>query len=339
MTMNRFSRCRLELAPQVRRRAGLLSLATPFTFALLCSSLLAAAEYEIKKTTHVFKTVGDVKIEADVYRSDDDIVRPVLVWIHGGALIVGSREQAPGNLRELCKSDGVALVSLDYRLAPEAKLPQIAEDLDDAFRWLRDKGPALLHIDPNRMVVAGGSAGGFCAYLATSRMTPKPRAVVSYWGYGEFDESWTGVRSKDHGEPVAKEEALKGVVAGVMTGTVTKEQSQARGKYYRYLRQNGLWAKEVSGFDPGSDQDKLNPFLPIRNITSDFPPTLMVHGTIDTDVPYACSLRMAEAFQRHNVPYELVTVENAGHGLSGGDKERNQQAHDRALAFIREHLK
>lgn len=297
-----------------------------------------AAETEFVKTTHIYKTVDGVKIAADVYRTADSEIRPVVVWIHGGALIGGSRESVPGNIQELCKSNGFALVSLDYRLAPEVKLPQIAEDLDDAFRWLREHGPKSLKIDPDRMVICGGSAGGFCTYLVASRLPKKPRAIVSYWGYGEFDPSWTAIHSKDHGEPVKADDAYRGVHHAIVTAP-TKEQAPGRGLYYRFTRQNGIWPKEVTGFDPANEKQQLDRYSPIRHITSDFPPTLMVHGTIDTDVPYACSERMAQALKDHGVKHTLVTVENAGHGLSGGDKEKNALAHQQALDFIREHLK
>jgi hypothetical protein len=93
--------------------------------------------------------VGELAIQADVYRADDAEVRPVLVWIHGGALIMGSRGSVPKNLLDLCRADGVVLVSLDYRLAPEAKLPAIISDIEDAFRWLREQGPRLFQIDPD----------------------------------------------------------------------------------------------------------------------------------------------------------------------------------------------
>ena len=47
------------------------------------------------KTTYVYKTVGELKVEADVYRPDGAENRPLVVWIHGGALLVGSRAQVP----------------------------------------------------------------------------------------------------------------------------------------------------------------------------------------------------------------------------------------------------
>src|SRR5262245_9667514 len=82
-----------------------------------------ADEPAFAKKTHAYKTVGDVTISADVYRAAGDEVRPVVVWLHGGALINGSRSSVPKRLLDLCRSDGFALVSFDYRLAPEVKLP------------------------------------------------------------------------------------------------------------------------------------------------------------------------------------------------------------------------
>ena len=81
------------------------------------------------KQTYTFKTVGDLKVQADVYRPDDTKVRPVVVWIHGGALIMGNRTSVPRNLLDLCRDEGYALVSIDYRLAPEVKLPEIIADV------------------------------------------------------------------------------------------------------------------------------------------------------------------------------------------------------------------
>ena len=114
---------------------------------------------------------------------------------------------------------------------------------------------------------------------------------------------------------------------------------KARGRFYLYLRQNGLWTKEVTGFDPATERAKLDPYCPVRNVSPEYPPTLLVHGTEDTDVPYQLSADMAKEFARHKVPHELVTVTGAGHGLSGGDKKLVADAHAKALAFIRTHMK
>src|SRR2546425_3192621 len=74
------------------------------------------------KQTYTYKSVKDCKIQADVYRKSDGIVRPVIFWIHGGALIMGSRTGLhPDQLERYLKA-GYTVISIDYRLAPETKL-------------------------------------------------------------------------------------------------------------------------------------------------------------------------------------------------------------------------
>src|SRR5580765_3753607 len=91
---------------------------------------------EVQPETYTYKTVGDLSIKADVYRHRQKADRPVVVWIHGGALIGGHRGQVPRRVKEHILTAGYALISLDYRLAPETKLPDIIQDIEDAFAWI-----------------------------------------------------------------------------------------------------------------------------------------------------------------------------------------------------------
>ena len=310
--------------------------------ALLLANPARAADPPLPKQTYTFKTVGDLKVQADVYRADDATVRPVVVWIHGGALISGNRKSVPRNLLDLCRDEGYALVSIDYRLAPEVKLPEIIADVEDAFRWLRGAGAKECRLDADRVVVTGGSAGGYLTLMTGVAVRPRPTALVAYWGYGDVDGDWYTKPSEFYRKQVPlidKAEAYKGVGGKVITGSEDGVDFKARGRFYHYLRQNGLWTKEVTGFDPATEKARLDPYCPVRNVSPEYPPTLLVHGTEDTDVPYQLSADMAKELARHQVPHELVTVAGAGHGLSGGDKKLVADAHGKALAFIRTRMK
>lgn len=319
-------------------RAFSIALCASLAFVMIPLTTLTADDADWHKESVVYKTVGPTKIEADVYRRNGDVTRPAVVWIHGGALIIGNREGVPRNIERLCRDQNYVLISLDYRLAPEVKLPAIIEDIQDAFRWIRSYGVEKFHLDPNKLVVCGGSAGGYLTMMTGICIDPKPKALVAYWGYGDVDGPWYTEPSEHYRKQplVSKEDALSVVGHEVTTGA----NSGPRGKYYLYLRQNGLWCREVSGFDPKTERAKLDPYCPVRNITSNYPPIVMLHGTADTDVPYQESADMAAALQKQGVRYELLTVEGGGHGLGrdGGDQQVIAHAHDRALAFIREQL-
>ncbi len=94
---------------------------------------------------------------------------PVLVYFHGGGFTIGSIETHDGLCRRLAHLAQCAVVSVEYRLAPEHVFPTAVNDAWDAVRWLADTG-ATLGLDPSRMAVGGDSAGGtlasVCAILA-----------------------------------------------------------------------------------------------------------------------------------------------------------------------------
>jgi acetyl esterase/lipase len=305
--------------------------------------LLAALQAPpLPKKSFVYKEAAGVKIELDVHRDESQERRPVLVWIHGGALIMGSRAQVPRDLLELCRTEGFALVSIDYRLAPQAKVPDIIEDVQAAFRWIREKGPEAARLDPGKVVVSGGSAGGYLTLMTGICVEPRPTALVAYWGYGDVDGDWYTKPSEFYrtSKPILdRDVTFKALAPDVVTAPADKAQAEARSKFYLYLRQNGLWTREVTGFEPGKEKSKLDRYCPVRNVTSSYPTVLLIHGTEDTDVPYDLSAAMAKELEKHQVVHELVTVPGAGHGLSGGDKKLVTDAHAKARAFIIEKLK
>ena len=84
---------------------------------------------------------------------------PVVMYFHGGGWVLGSLDTHDGTCRELARASGAAVLSVDYRLAPEARYPAAAEDCYDACIWA-EAHAGHLGIDASRMAVAGDSAGG-----------------------------------------------------------------------------------------------------------------------------------------------------------------------------------
>lgn len=308
-----------------------------FSFALFDGP---AAEIGFTKTTIAYREVDGHKILADVYRPEDAKIRPVIVWIHGGALIMGNRNLSDNFfLLKFAKAKGYALVSIDYRLAPETKLPEIISDIEEAFHWLGDGGANQLHLNPRRVVVAGESAGGYLTLVTGYRVRPKPKALVALYGFGDLIGDWS---SKPNLYPrynlrkIGREEA-----ESQTDGTVISDSNERKGDgglIYMYYRQNGLWPEEVSGFGNSTLADKIAPFEPIRNVRPDWPPTLLIHGTRDTDVPYEQSELMVKKFKQKGVPYAFISIGQGEHGLEGGDPEKIGEAYKATGRFIKEHL-
>ena len=304
------------------------------------SAAAPAPEYKIE--TYVYKTVGELTIKADVIAQAHKpaALRPVVVWIHGGALINGYRTGVPTWMLAEFLPRGYAIVSIDYRLAPESKLPDIVNDVIDAFAWIRTDGQKLFAADPARIAVCGGSAGGCLTLLTGIQVTPKPVALVSLWGYGDIGAPWTYEASKYPRHNV-EQKTTPEEAARVELGPKVADSRERKGDgsaVYQYARRNGNWANVVSGWDSVSEAEKFRPYMPERNVTADFPPTFLIHGEADTDVPYGCSVRMAEQFKQFGVPYRLVSFPGAEHGLPGVDKAKVDAAYRDAAAFVVERL-
>jgi acetyl esterase len=92
-------------------------------------------------------------------------VLPALLYLHGGGFTIGGLETHDSLCRQLALRAGVAVVSLDYRLAPEHRFPAAVDDTQAALRWMAVHA-ASWGLDPTRLAVGGDSAGGTLAAVA-----------------------------------------------------------------------------------------------------------------------------------------------------------------------------
>ncbi|WP_088281143.1 alpha/beta hydrolase [Ideonella sp. A 288] len=101
-------------------------------------------------------------LPARLYADGHDL-RPVLLYLHGGGFVIGGPETHDSLCRQLALRSGGAVVSLDYRLAPEHRFPTAVDDAWAAMRWLAAHGREALGLDTTRLAVGGDSAGGTLA--------------------------------------------------------------------------------------------------------------------------------------------------------------------------------
>jgi len=289
---------------------------------------------ETSRLTLTYKSVGACPIKADVYNAAPESNRSIAVWIHGGALIMGNRSGIDRTLLEMLIKAGYVVVSIDYRLAPETKLPAILDDLRDAFAWIRHEGPRSLSRNTDRILVLGASAGGYLTLVCGYLIEPRPAALVSFWGYGDIAGDWY-----NHPDPFYRREPL--VSESEARASVGKDviadppPNNRRSRFYLYCRQNGRWPKEVAGRDPDAEPHAFDPLCPVRNVSAKYPPVMLIHGTHDTDVPHEQSEQMDRELTRQKVEHELILVPGGSHGLRNMSRDEVVRLYDRALAFLK----
>jgi len=287
---------------------------------------------------YVYKVVDGREIKADVIGADPGASKPYVVWIHGGGLIFGWRKTSPRAplVRALLERDFV-IVSIDHRLAPEAKLAAIVDDVRDAWRWIHDVGPRRFGIDPTRVAMAGGSAGAYLSLLAGYLFQPRPRALASFWGYGDITARWEADPSEHYRQMglVTREEADASLSAPPVQDPAVGVD---RSCFYLYCRQQGKWLEEVTAHDPREDNTWFDRYCPIRNVASEFPPTVLVHGTADTDVPHEESARLAARLAEVGVKHRFISLAGVGHGFAGAQLEEAEATEVMVADFLRAEL-
>ena len=220
---------------------------------------------------------------------------PAVLCIHGGGFRAGSREGYNKLILTLAQRGFVA-ATMSYRLAPIHQFPAAVHDTKAAVRWLRANA-AKYGIDPARIGVTGGSAGGHLAqFLGVTAgvkdfegednpgFSSAVTCVVNVYGPSDF--------TKSYGKSVDAHEVLP------------------------------LW------FGGNLDQERHKHIIgsPLPWVTPNAAPTLLIHGTDDKYVAYEQALWMRDRLTASGVEVELLTLDGAGHGFKGADAEKAEAA-------------
>ncbi|GAA5900641.1 hypothetical protein JCM5296_006735 [Sporobolomyces johnsonii] len=261
----------------------------------------------------VFRSVDGIDIELDfVLPPDASKENPVgiLVWWHGGGLLQGSRKGIPPHLLAAPSEHNLCLVSPDYRLAPQTRLPSILSDIAALLSFIRS--PAFVDhpdvegkVDPARVVVSGSSAGGWLALLAGL-------------GVG-FDAA--GVERPERVQGVAALYPISNLEDPFWTTeqhrtrvTSFTEPDSRRNKFYDYMIQEALLPSLLLE-GTGVDAKEFSIARAVREgkTIEPLPPVYLIHGDIDDKVPHRQSTDVVAALRARGAMHEFETKEGKDH--------------------------
>jgi acetyl esterase/lipase len=234
-----------------------------------------------------------------------DVVKPkanpngaaVIFMVSGGWVSTYSPpEQMARRFQELLNK-GFTVIAVRHGSSPKYFIPEIVADVRRAVRFIRFNAKCW-GVDANRLGVFGGSAGGHLSLVLGT--------------------------ASDNGDPNAKEDFLKEsdrVAAVVAYFPPVDLRPIVRGVNPQLTGKTGDRFPALN-----FEKEKAPDYSPIVHVSSDDPPTLLIHGDKDDLVPVSNSKVIYEAFQKNNVKTQLIIIEGAGHGFRGDDAKRASAA-------------
>jgi acetyl esterase/lipase len=231
-----------------------------------------------------------------------EIKKPVpgLIFVHGGAWREGSRKNY-GTYSRHFASKGYVVATIEYRLSGEAPFPAAIQDVNCAIRWMRANA-AKLGVDPNKIGLVGGSAGGHLVLLAA--YAPNDAELEGTGGNN-------GVSSRV--------QAVVDIYGLVSLGG----PSPGRSMFIRVRNPDPL-LKFMGGKTWEDAREMYEKASPITHLGKDAPPTLILHGTVDELVNIRHSDRLAAKLTELGVPYLYDRIKGWHHGM---DMAKEVNAH------------
>lgn len=230
---------------------------------------------------------------------------PAVLYMHGGGWVRGSRSGPSAVAFALeMSAEGIAVATVDYRMAPRHPAPAAIEDCALAVRWVRANAPNY-GIDSGRIAAMGNSAGGHLA---------------SMLGLIRPEDAMHGTDLEEHSSSVCGVLNLCGITdVEVMIAGAEKK----------------IWAEAWLPLSLENREELARRCSPVNYARADAPPFLILHGDADESVPYSQAEALANALGETGADCDFVTVSGGGHQLGvTGSVAVQRQIRNARRAFL-----
>ncbi len=254
-------------------------------------------------------TPDDVRLFADIMHPPETVAHSgvAVIYVHGGGWAYGRRNIRKFPYFRQLSSQGHLLMDIDYTLNPKTSVPGMVMDVKRAVIWLKANADHY-QINPNRIVLAGQSAGGHLSLLAAytgnylslqpdgSSADTSVRAVVSYYGPPDM---------------AALHDDLEARFQGLLRGQVGQSLKERAGQDHKLA--HGIAGLVGSTVVDWPEMYRL--ISPNTYIDNDCPPTMLIHGTHDLLVSHREVERLLVALRQNNVPSVYVPMPGCDHSF------------------------
>lgn len=243
---------------------------------------------------------ANVLMQMDILQPKTKEKKPAILFVTGGGFINANKDNGI-QLRMHLAENGCVVGSISYRVAPTAKFPEPLEDVKAAIRYLKANADRF-GIDPSRVGIVGGSAGGYLTAMAGTT---------------------SGTKMFDRGENLQVTSDVKAAVDLYGLSDLTQIGSDFSADVQARHRSAGateaLWVNGspvFGGRDGGilADKQVAEAANPIHYISKTSAPMLLMHGTSDTVVSPSQTDLLYQALQKSGIPSERYLVTGAAHG-------------------------
>ncbi|OOF99184.1 hypothetical protein ASPCADRAFT_403438 [Aspergillus carbonarius ITEM 5010] len=253
---------------------------------------------------------------------------------------------------------GYIVVNIDYRLAPQAKIQDIYQDVEDCADWIREVLPGKLGpdvIDPEKLIIGGGSCGQWStnylcvvfahcinlgaqlALTAGLYMKPAPLALISLYALVDPTDPVFTTPTKPNPPPgrdtlISYSEVEQYI--GPNAPTVSHPETALNipdlkywgcANAYSYMVQEGTYLSSVYGSLTKAEIDAK--WAIPQNVTAKFPPSFVAHAQNDRFVPHKESEKLVEALQKSEVDHLWWSVPgDHDHGFDAWDMEAGESS-------------
>jgi acetyl esterase/lipase len=261
----------------------------------------------------------------DVWEPPGDVPASglAIVYLHGSAYVILDKDAGTRPLFRHLAAQGHVIVDVAYRLFPETDLAGMVADAKRAIAWVRGRA-ADLGVDPNRIVLVGGSAGGHLSLLTAyshdvAALTPPDLAgadvrvsgVVSLYGQVGLDTMYQHTSQEKICHPDDPKPDWGAPPSRALVRLFGAEAARLRLQFMMY----GGRCDWLVGGTPSEVPDRYALFSALSYVRSNCPPTLLMHGTHDEMAPVSAVRQLEVRLAKAGAPVTAVYLPHTDHAF------------------------